>query len=376
MNSQKYSLLIIDTYYPGFLKDWYIKHPELRNTTYGTQQKALLSACFGTSDYYSFNLKKMGYRVEDIIVNDENLQRQWAKENGLSASASGIFSKIKMFSYIHRFVGRPKWVQEIALAQIKAIKPDIIYMQDLSILNTDTLLEVKKLCKLLVGQIACPLPAEKNLRQFNLILTSFPHYVDRFRKMGIDSEYFKIGFEPRIIEKIGEHERIFEVGFIGSFSPHHNKGTKLLEKVASKIPLHIWGQGINYLSPVSPLRKNYHGEAWGLQMYKILAETKIIINRHIDVAENYANNMRLYESTGMGAMLITDKKDNLNDLFKVGQEIISYENAMDLTKKIEYYLKHDEKRRIIAKKGQKRTLSEHTYKIRMKELIAILNKYL
>lgn len=376
MNSQKYSFLIIDTYYPGFLKDWYIKHPKLYNTTYGTQLKALLSACFGTSDYYSFNLKKMGDQAEDIIVNDENLQRRWAEENSLSVSASSVFSKIQMFPYIHRFVGRPKWVQEIALAQIKTIKPDIVYMQDLSILNTDTLWEVKKLCKLLVGQIACPLPVGENLKQFDLILTSFPHYVDRFRKMGISSEYFKIGFEPRVLEKVGERKRIFEVGFIGSFSPHHNKGTKLLEKVASKIPLHIWGQGINYLSPVSPLRKNYHGEAWGLQMYKILAETKIIINRHIDVAENYANNMRLYESTGMGAMLITDNKDNLNDLFKVGQEVISYENTLDLIKKIEYYLRHEEKRQEIAKMGQNKTLSDHNYGKRMRELMTILEKYL
>lgn len=38
-------------------------------------------------------------------------------------------------------------------------------------------------------------------------------------------------------------------------------------------------------------------------------------------------------------MLITDKKDNLNDLFKVGQEVVSYENALDLIKKIEYYVK-------------------------------------
>lgn len=369
-------ILIIDTYYPGFLKNFRKQNPHSSNQSYEKQKIALLKQCFGTADYYSYNLQKLGHQADDLIANDEILQRQWAKEHNITVSGAGFISKVQMLPYIHRFIGRPKWVQEIALAEIKVIKPDIVYMQDLSILNHDTLQEIKKFCKLLVGQIACSLPAEENLKQFDLILTSFPHYIDRFRKMGINSEYFKIGFESRILDKVGKCKRIYDVSFIGSFSSHHNTGTKLLEKVAQKIPVHIWGQGIHLFSSNSPLRKNYHGEAWGLQMYKILAQTKIVINRHIDVAENYANNMRLYETTGMGAMLITDQKSNLNDLFEVGQEIISYKNALDLIKKIEYYLKHDEKRQKIAEKGQKRTLNEHTYKIRMGELMAILNQYL
>ena len=50
-------------------------------------------------------------------------------------------------------------------------------------------------------------------------------------------------------------------------------------------------------------------------MYNILSRTKISFNRHINVAENNANNMRLYEATGMGSLLLTDKKDNLMKTF-------------------------------------------------------------
>ena len=52
-------------------------------------------------------------------------------------------------------------------------------------------------------------------------------------------------------------------------------------------------------------------EVWGLDMYRALARSKITINRHINVAENNANNMRLFEATGTGSLLITDRKDNL-----------------------------------------------------------------
>ena len=40
-------------------------------------------------------------------------------------------------------------------------------------------------------------------------------------------------------------------------------------------------------------------------MYKILGRSKISFNRHINTAENNANNMRLYEATGMGSLLLT-----------------------------------------------------------------------
>ena len=39
---------------------------------------------------------------------------------------------------------------------------------------------------------------------------------------------------------------------------------------------------------------------------------KITINRHIDVSENYANNMRLFEASGCGALLISRSASAVN----------------------------------------------------------------
>lgn len=367
--------LIVDTYYPGFLKSFY-KDNKTDNLGYREHKDLLLKQFFGTSDFYSYNLEKIGQEAEDLIINDQKLQLKWAKENGVKVKAGGIWSKIQMLPYIHRFIGRPDWMQKISLEQIKKIKPDVVYMQDLSALNPDTLKEVKKICKILIGQIACPLPSQENLKQFDLILTSFPHYVERFRKMGIKSEYFKISFDQRVLNKVGENKRIYDVVFIGSFSPHHIEGTKIMEKIAREVKADFWGYGAESLPISSPIRKNFHGEAWGLNMYKILSQSKIVINRHISVAENYANNMRLYESTGMGAMLITDHKDNLDDLFKIDKEVIAYKNIDELIKKIRFYLKNEKKREQVAKEGQKRTLKDYSYEKRMKELINIIDKYL
>jgi spore maturation protein CgeB len=275
---------------------------------------------------------------------------------------------------MYRFLGKPKWIQEIALAQIKKYQPDIIYMQDLSILDPETLKELKKYCRLLVGQIASPAPPKEYLKCFDLIITSFPHFVDKFRKLNIKSEYQKLAFEPRVLERVKKQERIYDVAFVGSFTPYHSAGTKVLEEVAKHVPVHVWGQGIEYLSPLSPLRKNYHGEAWGLQMYKVLAQSKIVINRHISVSDDYANNMRLYEATGMGAMLITDKKKNLNEIFDVNEEIVDYKDANELINKLNYYLKNDQERKKIARFGQRRTLRDHVYLVEIKNLERIIKE--
>jgi spore maturation protein CgeB len=120
----------------------------------------------------------------------------------------------------------------------------------------------------------------------------------------------------------------------------------------------------------------HHGEVWGLEMYKILAQSRITLNRHVDIAENYANNMRLFEATGMGACLVTDWKENLHTLFEPEKEVVTYRCADELVEKVTYLLENDKECQKIARAGQKRTLKEHTYQNRMKELLEILDEYI
>jgi len=118
---------------------------------------------------------------------------------------------------------------------------------------------------------------------------------------------------------------------------------------------------------------------WPLKVIAILAWVGWLIPAGIwmfGVAERYANNMRLYEATGVGTLLLTDSKQNLRELFEPGEEVVTYDGPEDLAEKIRYYLKHDEERRRIAAAGQARTLREHTYARRMKELVQILERAL
>lgn len=378
MKKSKVRVLFVDHCYPKYLKSFYKRHSDIFSRTYQDVLSELMAEMFGTSDFYSSGLKKSGFEAQDVIINDLLLQTLWLKENGglnLKPWEKIADKIIKGSSYLSsRQSGF--WEYNVLLKQIDKYKPDILYMQNISYLNPIFLNKVKEKVKLLVGQIASPMPPYIFLKPYDLVISSLPNLVGEIKSRGIKSEYQKLAFEPRVLGKIGNQKRIYDLTFVGSFTQYHSEGTRILEQVAKFVPIHVWGQGIEYLSSSSPLRNNYHDEAWGLDMYKIFSQSKIVINRHISVAGNYANNMRLYEATGMGAMLITDYKKNLNTLFEVGKEVLEYKSSEDLFNKINYYLKYGVKREKIAKSGQKRTLKDHNYNIRMKELAEILTKYI
>jgi len=230
--------------------------------------------------------------------------------------------------------------------------------------------------RMIVGQIACPLPPESFLKGYDLILTSFPHFVPQLRALGVASEYFRIGFDTRVLEKLGDVPKDLDASFVGGISRHHGKAIPVLEYLARNTPMKFFGYGAASLDAGSPIRARHYGEVWGLDMYRAQARSRITLNRHINVAENNANNMRLYEATGVGALLLTDRKDNLGELFEIGKEVVTYSSAEEAAELIRYYLAHPEEAQAIARAGQARTLREHTYRHRMEELVPILERHL
>jgi hypothetical protein len=346
-------VLIVDTMYPRFLDEHYAARPGLPEEPYDVQWRSLMHRFFGTADSYSHFLGELGHPAHEVVVNCEPLQRCWAKEHG---------------------VRRLPWRQEVdlVLAQADELSPDVVYVQDLPALPDRTLAKLRR-GRLLVGQLGTEPPSDERLRAFDLVVTSFPHFVERIRALGVRGEYLRIGFDPRVLDRLGEARREHDAVFVGTLGRRQwTRANPLLEEAARRVRIDFWGQGRDEWPPDSPVRANHHGGAWGLDMLRVLARARIALNRHGDVAEGYANNMRLYEATGVGTLLLTDEGKNLADLFEPGREVVTYADADDLAGKIRHYLEHGEEREAIARAGQERTLREHGYAERMRELVEIL----
>jgi hypothetical protein len=266
-------------------------------------------------------------------------------------------------------------IVDVAVAQVRHLRPDVLYCQDLNFFPPNVLARMREHVRLVVGQIACPLPPTQFLAGYDLILTSFPHFVPRLRALGLASEYFRIGFDDRVLERLGPVTRDIAASFVGGISRHHGRAVPVLEYLAQTTPMEYFGYGAGSLDKGSPILPRHHGEVWGLDMYRALARSHVTFNRHIDVAENHANNMRLYEATGVGTLLLTDRKDNLDELFSVGTEVIAYSSAAEAAELIRHYIDHPREAEAIAAAGQRRTLAEHRYSLRMAELSAIMARH-
>ena len=103
----------------------------------------------------------------------------------------------------------------------------------------------------------------------------------------------------------------------------------MLEAVAERYDLKLWGNLPQALPASSPLHRCFQGEVWGADMYQVLRRSRITLNSHIDLAGREAGNMRLFEATGVGAFLLTDFKDNLDTLFAPDREVAVWRSIDD-----------------------------------------------
>ena len=82
---------------------------------------------------------------------------------------------------------------------------------------------------------------------------------------------------------------------------------------------------------------------------------------------------RNFEIPGCGGFLLTDPADNLEEYYRPEKEVGLFRDFDDLIEKVRYYLSHETERAAIVQAGYARTLREHTYELRFKEIFRRMN---
>jgi spore maturation protein CgeB len=410
-------ILILSADYPRFLRDLYLSRPGLAESSYATQMAARNASLFGVADFYSRNFRAHGHEAAEIHINNPWLQYAWAREFGLSIpplepgprpdTAPAPPSKKERVAAVAKSLLRPlkplmgpvarpalrrlralsqsrsgarayapdrtDWEHAILRAQIDDFRPDLILNQELAYLRSAFFEGVKRPGQLLFGQIASSMPESDSFGGYDLMISSLPNQVGWFRGRGLKAELNRLAFEPAVLERLGlARTRDIELSFVGSLSPDHVQRIAFLEYVATRTPLKVWGNGIERLRPSSPLHARYQGEAWGRGMYQILRRSLITLNFHIDLAEDWANNMRLYEATGMGTLLLTDQKRNLEEMFVPGEHLAAYADPEDCVRQVRALLADDDMREKIAAAGQRHAITTQNYFLRTGEILALV----
>jgi len=374
--------LILNTDYLDFLRWLYAQHPGLENAPYEEQMRVRVESLFGAADFLSSNLCKLGHEAWDVYFNNEFMQKAWAHEHGVRLPSKYEW-RFRLRRGIVPWISRMRsrnWFYEVLAVQIKYYKPDVLLNWAMDGIPTYFLQEMKNEVGLLIGQAEPPTlfkEKEQDWRVYDLVLLPSEGLLDYFQKHGVKAELLRFGFDPRVLLCVNrDSNRTIPVSFIGSIGKAHSTRSQLLEVVCDQIDddILIWAPSLDRMSLT--IRNHYQGPAWGKEVYSIMSSSRITLNCHIDIAAEYADNMRLYEATAVGTLLITDWKVNLHEMFEPGKEVVAYRTPEECVELVRYYLEHNEEREAIARAGQQRTHRDHTYYHRMQELVDIVRKYL
>ncbi len=265
----------------------------------------------------------MGHDVFVSPLNVATAQASWAKENGVPLKIAPV-----LLSAIPGRV-RDRVLVDVFERQVEHFAPDAIVNLNIYSIPSAVLARLRaRDIWLVVQHAATPVPDEL-IALYDLALSSFPITLEHFRSRGIAAEYLRLAFEPALLNRLGprpQQEGI--VSFVGSFANAHSSRLAFFEELVGALPqLRIWAPSLPR-GVSDPIREVYQGAAWGLEMYGVLHRSAVTINHHGDVPR-YANNLRLFESTGVGTALLTDEKENLGGLFARGEEILTYTSVTD-----------------------------------------------
>ena len=359
------TILFIAGIYPEFQKELYAAQAGLADRSYAEQLHALIDSGFGHGDAYAHGFRELGWEAHDVIGDADLAQHRWALEHGVTLPEN-------MHDRRRRVVA----------AQIEHYRPDVLYVFEWSPLGDAFLVEMKSKVRLLIGQVASPLPVNRTYAAYDLMISSFPPLVDYFQRRGKRAEHVRLGFDPRVLRRMKPVAPKYDVTFVGGFAPSQTDRIAWLERILRDVPVDIFGYGVDRLPQRSAIRAHYRGPAWGWTMVETLAASRVTLNLHATieaegrVVGSAANNMRLYEATGVGTCLLTDAKPNLAELFEPDREVLTFGDANECVTRIRETLADEPRRRTIAEAGRRRTLRDHGYPDRMHRLAEIIKRYL
>lgn len=385
--------------YPGYLESFNRRFDSISDLPYNAHYDLLLRDTTEFAGAYTKTFRNLGIDAKCVIANSQDLQNKWRLENG----------------------NKSNMPETVLFEQVKQFQPDVLWIENLSFTDNHWLETIRKSVKsiyLIVAYHCSPMKPNilERLKYVDFVITCTPGLKEDMIRKGFRSYLVYHGFNQGILDRIANKNGAFKENFIfsGSLSTgagFHGKRLELIEglldsgvdidlfvnlesrnKIIAKQVLYTTNYVLDKIGMASIKRyfpllqsnntavKHYstgllskkRTPVFGMDMYQLFNDSKVVLNYHIGVAGNFAGNMRMFEVTGVGSCLLTDNKSNMSDLFEVGSDVVVYDNKEDCIAKAKWLLENDDERKRIALAGQKRTLRFHTVENRCNLIIEII----
>ena len=289
-------------------------------------------------------------------ADDVQLQRAWACEHGLAKSVD---------------------LKDILLAQIEQHRADVFYNLDPLRYGSDFVKKLPSCVKKTICWRAAPSPGA-DFSAYDLVVCNFPGIIEEWRRMGLKSAYFVPAHDPCMDDYAESCDRSIDVVFVGTYSRHHSRRNQILEGVSrlgsryqvmfcldrsrltrlAESPLGVL-PGLRGHRRPSAIRRVSSESTFGVDLYGLLARSKIVLNAAIDMSGEDRGNMRCFEAMGCGALLVSDHGRYPKGMIS-GETMLEYESVAQVADVLRSALASWPRSSEIAKRGRAMVQSEYS----------------
>ncbi len=338
---------------------------------FSAQLRAYLDDGFQQSDIASVGLRQFGWDCRDFVATHLGMSRAWLKEQG------------------HR-LGLRDIAREATFSAIRDFHPEVLLIYHHSFFGSEWVQRVRELVPgiKLVAWCGVSVEHRDELSAFDSVLTCNAELVKNFRLLGVNAHHVPFAFDPAIRERVLRYpsDGPYGVTFLGQVitqAGFHAGRASWLEQIADRHPVDIFTswhghtpiafhekialRGQRELANFFPFLRGYSGQPrsygvrrqsvtphpygrrsaihpprYGIQYLRTMYDSVVTLNHQPECAGSSASNMRLVEAAGMGACLLTDHKDNLEEILKPNSEVLVYGSVEECLERIDFVLKHPE----------------------------------
>lgn len=351
-------IMQVDDFYPAYLDAFYKGHPGLSLKSSEEQGKALFQDGFSAIHAVVPYLRDKNIQTSYFVSAAVPLQRAWAREQGLAFPGSS-----------------PRWEEEMVRARVAAFRPDVLYLADPLRFDARFLRTLPHKPRLILGWKAADVPFGTDWTGYDIILSGLPRLLELAQSLGArKGVLFAPGMPQWIADAVADIPQDTDVCFAGSISPvQHTKRLALLDTVARAATEQHFSLALHLVCRpelLTPAMRPYIREpVFGLAMHKALRRARIVLDdranhgfvlpdgtKKIDLGGEDTVNMRMFEATGGGSLLLTEELTGLGRYFVPGSEAAVYQHSQDAARQIQHYLHHEEQRAALARAGKARCL--------------------
>lgn len=278
---------------------------------------------------------------------DEYSQRLWAKEKGVSASAT---------------------LADILLTQIEEHRAEVFYNIDPMRYGDDFLARLPGCVKKTIAWRAAPSEGGRFLKH-DLMVNNFPSILEEFQTNGAKTAYFFPAHDPVMDDYAAHENRDIDLLFVGGYSRYHRQRGEMLEAIAAlsdtaQVVMHLDRSRLTRLAEtplgwVGPLRKHRRpanirrvarGPVFGRDLLDVISRAKVVVNGAIDMTNAERGNMRVWEAMGCGAALLSDA-GLYPEHMHAAEHFEAYSGPEDAVAKARQLLEGGGRRRKMASEG-------------------------